>query len=1202
MKQASLYKHDISRPLNPAVSVTDDSASTVKVEIEEYVFTDEILNGLYHILNAVRTRQVSHTGIWINGYYGSGKSHFLKYLDFCLSPSHREQALARMLEAVKEFDPLTNKDSKLEPTLADVQDLILWLGKAEIDTVLFNIGDKVGNNTTSSTTFAKAIWEEFNGFRGFNKFNISLAQYLEKPLNDKGKLDEFKTILKEQENQDWDTQAQILAITELDKVLEIASSLTPLSTDVIRKQIADNTVDPTPETLSLELKSYLAGKGENYRILFFIDEVSQFIGSNKQLLLQLQQIVTTLASDCGKKAWVGCTAQQDLTEVLGAAHIAETSDDYGKILGRFETRIALQGTNTEYITQKRILDKDEDAIVELGKLYEQKSAALDAQFNLPTGYRKYSNKQEFIDYYPFVPYQFQLIMNVFDAFVALQYVDTEVKGNERSVLKITHKTAQDHKDDPVGGFISFDMMFTSMFEAGLKHAGQRALRNADLIIKTYPDRPFGERVVKLLFMLSNISDPNKLLFPATLDNMVTLMMTEVDQSKLELREKIAKVLEYLIEKSVVRQESKEGSADVYCFLTEEESEVNRLIMSQTVNNIAVSDALKTIFTKYITVSNRESFGGNAFSVAMSIMDRNIIGQANANLLVEFKMDSNYPSPAQFAFSNDPKKMVYYLVDLYQADKKLRDDFWYYCKVLEYLKANASNASEQRSKTNNEFRQRASELLNRSIQPAFNKILDTCPIISGQQVLNPALLGNKKATDRYKTAIAEHFKNVYPLASYIKSSSTPTTIESLKDKIRRPIGPEEYGPMNVMTEAEKEIENYLVRQSGDPTVADIITSFNQSPYGWSEIATVFWLNELVRRHLRAYSFSGNPNVDKSIVADNILRERNRFTVTTAQKIDPQLVNDFIKAWKEIFNVFGREFSLDSTELFSQCHNDGQSPLNTTPINLGKYSGNLKEKHAAQLAAILDEAIDKLTEWKTERDPEKFFKLIISEKEEGKVMMDRCKEVISFHENQLNLFNEIYSFARANKDNFEFIDDEEGKQAVTELEEIYADPRPDQTLPKYRKRRDILKAKLAEIKAKLVADVEQAYENVFAELEEFAKQNDVTFDRSQFRNLPSVKTQTNNFFALQSNANVDAFKQQQMAKIIEEAEKKKGQGGNGGAGGGTQPPKKTVKRSYVKASQICRAQKIRNIDELNSYVEGIRRNLINALGDNDEIIVS
>ena len=77
-----------------------------------------------------------------------------------------------MMDAVKDFDPLTNRDSKLEPTMADFQDLVLWLGKAEIDTVLFNIGDKVGNNTTSSTTFAKAIWEEFNGFRGLDRKSV----------------------------------------------------------------------------------------------------------------------------------------------------------------------------------------------------------------------------------------------------------------------------------------------------------------------------------------------------------------------------------------------------------------------------------------------------------------------------------------------------------------------------------------------------------------------------------------------------------------------------------------------------------------------------------------------------------------------------------------------------------------------------------------------------------------------------------------------------------------------------------------------------------------------------------------------------------------------------------------------------------------------------------------------------------------------
>lgn len=1199
MSQAQLYKHDIARPLNPAVSVTDDSASTVKVEIEEYVFTDEILNGLYHILDAVRTGDVNHTGIWINGYYGSGKSHFLKYLNFCLTPAHRERALGRLMEAVKEHYRPDDPYNRLEPSVSEFNDLVQWLGKADIDTILFNIGDKVGDRTGSSTTFAKALWEEFNGFRGFNKFSIALAQYLEKPLQEKGKFDEFKAALAE-DGFDWDLNAETLAITELDYVLEKASEVTPLSIDVIRDQIARAGIDATPERLSLELKSFVSQKGPNYRLLFFIDEVSQFIGSRQELLLQLQQLVTKLSENCGNKVWIGCTAQQDLSEVLDSCHITEASDQYGKILGRFQTRLALRGTNTEYITQKRILDKDEDAIVQLGKLYDQKSAALDAQFNLPTGYRKYADKEDFVNYYPFVPYQFQLIMNVFDAFVALQYVDTEVKGNERSVLKITHKTAQDHRNDPVGSLISFDQMYSSMFEAGLKYAGQKAIKNAELIIETYADKAFGKRVVKLLFMLCNISDTNKLLFPATLDNIVTLMMTEIDQSKLDLREKILKVLEYLKENSIIRVETKDNGTEVYCFLTEEESEVNRLILSQSVNNNAMADALRSIFTKYIVLNNKESFNGNPFSVAAIIMDRYIFGQANANMLVEFKLDSSYSKPEQFAFSNEPKRLVYYLSDLYQADAKLKNDFFWYCKVLEYLKAYASNSSQQRSKTNNEFRTRAAELLASSIQPAFNKILDSCPVISGTQIIQPAVLGNKKATDRYKAALAEHFRNVYPLAALVKSSETPSSVDGLKTKIRRALNPEEYGPMNPLTEAEKEIENYLNRYPGDATVADIITTFNQPPYGWNEIATVYYLNELVRRHLRAFSYKGNPNVDKNLVAETILKDRNSYTVTTAQKIDPQLVNDFIAAWKEIFNDFGKAYSLDSTELFSQCHSDSGSALNTTPTNFARYSGELKACHADGLAAILDKAVEILTKWKAERDPEKFFHLVIDEKKEGKEQMDACKEVLSFRDNQLDNFKEIYAFAEGNKDNFDFITDEGDRKLVEELKAIFTDARPDQNLPIYKKRKTILSGKLNEIQKKLVEKVIAAYDAVFTELEDFAAGNGVTFDRSQFKNTVAAKTTTKNLFALQSNANTDAFKQQQIAAILDRASKKIPGGGQPGGGGIPTPPQ--PRRTYISPNKLCRAQTIRNMGEVDSYVEAIRQKLISALGSNDEIIVS
>mgnify|MGYP004567535973 FL=1 len=958
-------------------------------------------------------------------------------------------------------------------------------------------------------------------------------------------------------------------------------------------------LDATPEKLSEELKRHVETKGENYRLLFFIDEVSQFIGSRQELLLQLQQIVTTIAKDCGKKVWVGCTAQQDLSEVLDTCRITDTSDQYGKILGRFETRVALQGTNTEYITQKRILDKDEDGVAVLGKLYDAKRNAIESQFDLPTGYRRYASKEDFINYYPFVPYQFQLIMNVFDAFVALSYVDTEVKGNERSVLKITHKTAQDHKDDEVGRLISFDMMFSSMFAAGLKHDGQRAIKNANTIISTYTDRAFGQRVVNLLFMLCNISEKDKLLFPATLGNIVTLMMTEIDQSKLELQERIVKVLDYLVENSVVRIQSKEGKADIYCFLTEEESEVNRLIMSQSPNANTGVNALKGIITKYIQVSNREMFNGNPLSVGLAINDRFVMGQSNANIIVEFKTDAADTNLQTFAFRNDPKKMVYFLVTDYQANTKLKNDFFWYCKVQEYLSQYASNSSEQRTKTNDEFRARAAELLNGSIYPDFCKMLDNCPIVIGQSELAAGLLGSKKGTERYKAAFSEHCKGVYPLSSYVSGANIPTTADALKSKILRPIEPNEYNSLNLLTNAEQEIENRLNRQPGDMVLSDLLAWFNQAPYGWNEIATAYYVNELVRRHNRAFAYKGNPNVDKKTLAEQILRDRNSFTVTPSRQISPQLVQDFTKAWMEIFNDFSRSYPLDSSELFNLCHNDPGSPMTAIQKNYSEASGKLRMNHANSLADDLDRMVSKVRdEWSAERDPERFFKLIVSQKDESKALMDRCKTIIQFEQGpQMPAFSNFYRYAETNRDNFNFITDEEGMRFVKELNGIFSETDPINNLPIYKKRIDALKRMLSEVKRSLEEKIRSAYSDVLDELEEYAKSVGVSFDKSSFQNMIDAKCVTDNLYALKSNAEIDSFRRSQLKAIdaripastgiLEDPEVE-------------YPRPKKVK--YVTPKDICKAKRISNIEELNAYVDSIRKSLIDALGDNDEIRVS
>ncbi|MCD8309964.1 MAG: BREX system P-loop protein BrxC, partial [Prevotellaceae bacterium] len=323
-----LYKKDIARDLNPAVSAGDLTKRTVETEIDEYVFTDDIINGLYSVLSAIMEHPVNHNGIWINGFFGSGKSHFLKYIGYCVNPLYREKALARFKEAVCERDPLQNVGSKSEVTIDEFNRLAAWIRQATVDIVLFNIGAVHDTNANQREVFTQVFWHQFNKFRGYNSENLALAQHLEKVLDHNGKFDAFKQRLAE-EGFEWSEQAGSLAVAYLDHLLDIAIELVPgITTDAIKEAIVADSENVSPEAFCRELKEYITAKqNPHYRLLFLVDEVSQFIGDNKQLLLQLQEIVTGLCNTCGDKVWLACTAQQDLTMLMTNMQILDTSDD-----------------------------------------------------------------------------------------------------------------------------------------------------------------------------------------------------------------------------------------------------------------------------------------------------------------------------------------------------------------------------------------------------------------------------------------------------------------------------------------------------------------------------------------------------------------------------------------------------------------------------------------------------------------------------------------------------------------------------------------------------------------------------------------------------------------------------------------------------------------------------------------------------------
>jgi predicted ATPase len=168
MKLSQIYERPIDRIIDSAVTVSNRNAETINNEISEYVFTQELTEKLYHLLNTVMHRKTNRTGIWINGYYGSGKSHFIKYTDYCLSLPTRERAFGHFIESSKEIDADFS-----EATPSNISNLKTYIEKNEVETITFNVEDETDDGSGERLT--RIFINMLNRQRGYNSDNIPLA-------------------------------------------------------------------------------------------------------------------------------------------------------------------------------------------------------------------------------------------------------------------------------------------------------------------------------------------------------------------------------------------------------------------------------------------------------------------------------------------------------------------------------------------------------------------------------------------------------------------------------------------------------------------------------------------------------------------------------------------------------------------------------------------------------------------------------------------------------------------------------------------------------------------------------------------------------------------------------------------------------------------------------------------------------------------
>ena len=415
MRIKDLFDKDIFRPINGVVKADQLDESSVWQELEEFVVTKELDQHLRrfftHYCEAMdRTGDADvagKIGVWISGFFGSGKSHFIKVLSYLLG--NKDHTHDGQTKRAVEFFRTKITDAML---LGDIKRAVA----SGTDVVLFNIDNKADNRAGRDAILAVflKVLNELQGYSGDHPHIAHMERYLE----GRGKRDAFETAYHELTGTQWIRERDAYEFNRDEVVKALARTLAQ-SEPSCEKWIdgAEDNFALTVENFCKWVKDYLDGRGADRRIVFLVDEVGQFIGTDTHLMLNLQTITEELGVVCKGRAWVVVTSQEDIDAVLGEIP-GSRANDFSKIQGRFRTRLSLSSANVDEVIQQRLLAKRDDVRTRLTAEYDRQGDILKNQLSfkdIGTTFPQFTDADDFVRNYPFAPYQFKLLQKIFES-------------------------------------------------------------------------------------------------------------------------------------------------------------------------------------------------------------------------------------------------------------------------------------------------------------------------------------------------------------------------------------------------------------------------------------------------------------------------------------------------------------------------------------------------------------------------------------------------------------------------------------------------------------------------------------------------------------------------------------------------------------------------------------------------------------------
>ncbi len=803
-----IFLKPVDRPIDGVIKA-DDEAS-LRSELDEYVITDEIAQRVGQFLDAYNNYDTTN-GVWISGFFGSGKSHLLKMLALLLEN--------RVVENTAAFDIFAEK-LREEPMLAGALRKAVSIPSRSI---LFNIDQKADVISKTDIDALLSVFQKvFDEMCGYYGKQPHIAQF-ERDLDSRGVFEEFKEAFEQKSDRSWERgrEQALLEGSNIDSAFaEATGGSAADAKDILSQYRKDTRV--SIEDLANSVKVWIDKQGRGFRLNFFVDEVGQYIADNVKLMTNLQTIAESLNTKCKGQAWIIVTAQQAITEVVGDMS-AQQAHDFSKIQARFRNRMPLNSADVAEVIQRRLLAKTDDAQVRLGTLFAREENNLKTLFEFSDGsfrFKPFTSREHFIASYPFPSYQYNLFQRAITGLS--QHNAFEGKHSsvgERSMLGVFQEVAKTLASHQLGELATFDLMFEGIRTA-LKSAVQQSIQIAEGNL----DDSFAVRVLKALFLVKYVKE-----FKPTVRNISILMLPEFEADQTELRRKVEEALALLERNTLIQR-----NGDLYEFLTNEEKDVEAEIKSLDVDLAELSKELEALAFDAIVKHRkiRHLATGNEYPFSRKLDDHLLGREYELSINIVSPFGDGIESPEAVRMRGISREELSVLL---KPDTRFIRDLTLYKQTDKFIRQARGGAWQpSRDRIIAEKGEQNARRL-RELELRLRKHFSEARFfVRGDEID----IGGEDAQERVVKAFQTLVDKVYvnlPMLRGISYAEADISKAAIRHSAL--LGDDDGGGIS---EAELEVLNYIqskARNGIKVLVKYLVERFGEKPYGWSATATL-----------------------------------------------------------------------------------------------------------------------------------------------------------------------------------------------------------------------------------------------------------------------------------------------------------------------------------------------------------------------------